>query len=185
VAGVAVQRELRYGEHRAADVRQRVLHPAGFLEDAETGHLRGEPFAVLGAVVGADADESDDPDFDFRDPLVRDVDGGRSNALDYRARELITAGPGGAGAGGPWRVAPPMSFQHPRVVAPDHRFDLGPREVARREHGHALSERKARDVGHLPEAIAVLEQKGRPVDFDSLAMGGRCRRHASSIASSR
>jgi hypothetical protein len=49
--------------------------------------------------------------------------------------------------------------------------------VARREHGHALSKRKARDVRDLPEAIAVLEQEGRPVDLDALPMIGRGSRH--------
>jgi hypothetical protein len=62
------------------------LHPAAFVEDAQTGDLGGEPFAVLGTVVGTDPDKSDDTSFDFGDPLVPDVDGGGPNALDDRAR---------------------------------------------------------------------------------------------------
>src|SRR5690348_14260790 len=50
--------------------------------------------------------------------------------------------------------------------------------MARCEDRHALTERQARDEGHLPEPIAVLEQERRPVDLESLSMGGRRRRHA-------
>src|SRR5712692_4943549 len=63
MTSVAVQRELRDGEHRAADVRERALHLAGLFENAKAGDLRGEAFAVLRTVVRADAEEDDDTGF--------------------------------------------------------------------------------------------------------------------------
>jgi hypothetical protein len=86
VARVAIERELRHGEDCAADIRKRALHPARLFEDAETGDLRGEPFAVLGTVIRPDPDERDDTGFDLGHALVTDVDGGRANALNDRAR---------------------------------------------------------------------------------------------------
>jgi hypothetical protein len=86
VAGVAVERELRDGEHHPADVGERPLHLAALLEDAETGDLRGEALAVLRSVVRADAQEDNDTGFDLGHALITDVDGGRANALNDRAR---------------------------------------------------------------------------------------------------
>src|SRR5438477_132521 len=79
---------------------------------------------------------------------------------------------------GPPAVA---SFQHPRIVAADDRLDLRRGKMPRREDRHVLTQRKARDESHLAEAIAVLEQEGRPVDLEPLPMGGRRRRHARSM----
>jgi hypothetical protein len=62
------------------------LHPASLLEDAETGDLRGEAFAVLGTVVCADSEEDHDTGFDVGHAFVTDVDAGGSNALNDRAR---------------------------------------------------------------------------------------------------
>jgi len=86
MARIAVQGELRHRERGAADVRERPLHPASLLEDAKTGDLRGEAFAILGSVVRADPEEDDDTGFDLGHALIPDVDGGRANALNDRAR---------------------------------------------------------------------------------------------------
>jgi len=86
MARVAVERELRDGEHGPAYVGERPLHLAALLEDAEAGDLRGEAFAVLRTVVRADPNEDNDTGFDFGNALVTDVDRGRANALNDRAR---------------------------------------------------------------------------------------------------
>jgi hypothetical protein len=77
---------LRHRERHTADVRERPLHLPRFLEDAETGDLGGKAFAVLRTVVGADSDEHDDTGFDLGYALVADVDSGRANPLNDRAR---------------------------------------------------------------------------------------------------
>jgi hypothetical protein len=77
---------LRHGEHHAADVRERALHPPTLFEDPKTGDLRSEALAVLGTIVRADAKQHDDTGFDLGHALVTDIDGGRANALNDRAR---------------------------------------------------------------------------------------------------
>jgi hypothetical protein len=77
---------LRHRERHTADVRERPLHLPRLLEDAETGDLGGKAFAVLRTVVGADSEEHDDTGFDLGYALVADVDGGRANPLNDRAR---------------------------------------------------------------------------------------------------
>jgi hypothetical protein len=77
---------LRDREDHSAYVGERPLHLASLLEDAETGDLRGEAFAILRTVVRADSDEDYDTGFDFGNALVTDVDRGRANALNDRAR---------------------------------------------------------------------------------------------------
>jgi hypothetical protein len=77
---------LRDREDHSAHVGERPLHLAALLEDAETGDLRGETFAVLRTVVRADPDEDDDTGFDLGNALVTDVDRGRANALNDCAR---------------------------------------------------------------------------------------------------
>jgi len=86
VASVAVERELRHRECRPADVRERALHSASLFEDAEVGDLRSQAFAILGAVALADSKQYDDTGFDFGNALVADVDRGRANPLNDRAR---------------------------------------------------------------------------------------------------
>ena len=86
VSRVAVERELRDREDRAADIGERPLHPAALLEDAETRDLRRKAFAVLRTVVHAHSEEHDDTCFDFGHALVTDVDGGGTNTLYDRAR---------------------------------------------------------------------------------------------------
>jgi hypothetical protein len=86
VASVAVEGELRHGERHPPDLRERPLHSTSFFEDAEIGDLRGQAFAVLGAVALADPEEYDDTRLDFGDALVTDVDRGRANPLNDRAR---------------------------------------------------------------------------------------------------
>ena len=83
---VAVERELRDREDRAADIGKRPLHPAALLEDAETRDLCRKAFAVLRTVVHTDSEEHDDTCFDFGHALVTDVDGGGTNTLYDRAR---------------------------------------------------------------------------------------------------
>jgi len=77
---------LGHGEDHSADVRESALHLAGLFEDAEARDLRGEALAVLRAVVRADPEEHHDTRFDFGDALVADVDGGRPDPLNDRAR---------------------------------------------------------------------------------------------------
>jgi hypothetical protein len=86
MAGVAVEGELRYREGRPADIRERPLHLARLLEDAEAGDLGGKAFAVFGTVVRADPEENHDTGFDIDNALVADVDAGGTNALNHRAR---------------------------------------------------------------------------------------------------
>jgi len=86
VASVTVEGELRHRQDHPADVRERPLHLAGLLEDAQPGDLRGEAFAVLRAVLRTDAEEDDDTRFDFSNALLADVDGGGADPLNYRAR---------------------------------------------------------------------------------------------------
>ena len=79
---VAVERELRDDEYRAADVGDRPSHlPSFVIEDAEPGDLRRETLAVLRAIVGGNAQEHDEAAVDPRDTLVADVDRGRAHAL--------------------------------------------------------------------------------------------------------
>src|SRR5204863_5200877 len=75
-ADVPVKRELRHRQDHSAHVREPPLHPACLLEDAQAGDLRGEPLAVLGAVVRADPEEHEDTGFYFGYALVPDVDAG-------------------------------------------------------------------------------------------------------------
>jgi hypothetical protein len=77
---------LRHREDHPANVRERALHLPCFLEDPEAGDLGGETFAVLGAVVHADSEEHDDTGFDLGYALHTDVEGGRPNTLNDRAR---------------------------------------------------------------------------------------------------
>jgi hypothetical protein len=86
MARVAVQRELGNRDDHSAHVGQRPLHFSALLEDAQAGDFRGEAFSVLRMVVRADPDEDDDTGFDLGNALVTDVDGGRANALNDRAR---------------------------------------------------------------------------------------------------
>lgn len=83
---VAVERELRDRQDRSAHVCERPLHLACLFEDAEGGDLRGEPLAVLRAVIDADPEEHDDTGFDLGHALVADIDRGRANPLNDRAR---------------------------------------------------------------------------------------------------
>jgi hypothetical protein len=77
---------LRYGERHAADIRERSLHSASLFEDTEVRDLRGEAFAVLGTVALADSEQHDESGLDFGNALVADVDRGRANPLNDRAR---------------------------------------------------------------------------------------------------
>jgi len=86
VAGVPVEGELRHREDGATDIRKRALHLSRLLEDTEAGDLRGELLAVLRAVVGADPEKHNDTRFDLGDALVADVDDGRADSLNDRAR---------------------------------------------------------------------------------------------------
>src|SRR3989442_15740692 len=71
VTRVAVERELRDDEYRAADVGDRPSHlPSLVIEDAEPGDLRRETLAVLCAIVGSNAQEHDEAAADPRDTLV-------------------------------------------------------------------------------------------------------------------
>src|SRR2546425_6063882 len=82
VTRVAVERELRDDEYRAADVGDRPSHlPSFVIEDAEPGDLHRETLAVLSAIAGGNAQEHDEPAVDPRDTLVADVDRGRAHAL--------------------------------------------------------------------------------------------------------
>ena len=83
---VPVQRELRHHQRHPADVGEGALHPSGLLEDAQSGDLRGKPLAILGTIVQADSEEHGDTEFDLGDTLLTDVDGGRANTLNDRAR---------------------------------------------------------------------------------------------------
>jgi len=86
MTNVAVQRELRHHEDRSADIGERALHPAGLLEDPQSGDLRGEALAILGTIVQSDTQEDDDTGFDLGDTFLTDVDAGRANPLHDRAR---------------------------------------------------------------------------------------------------
>jgi hypothetical protein len=77
---------LRHREDHSAHVGERSLHLSRLLEDAEGRDLRGEPFPILRAVVRADSQEHDDTGFDLGDALVADLDRGRANPLNDRAR---------------------------------------------------------------------------------------------------
>ena len=54
--------------------------------------------------------------------------------------------------------------------------------MTRREHGHALPERQARDVRDLAKAVSVLKEERLAVYLDQLTAIGRGRWHAISIA---
>ena len=86
MASVAVEGELGHCQRHPAHVRERALHLPGFLEDAKTGDFGGKPFAVLGTVLRPDSEEHDDTGFDVGHALVADVDGGRADTLNDRAR---------------------------------------------------------------------------------------------------
>src|SRR5438445_13678442 len=80
-----------------------------------------------------------------------------------------------------WTIARVSSLQHPRIVAANDRLDLGRREVAGREDGHALRERQPRDVRDLAEAVAVLKKERLAVDLDALTAAGAARGHDGSM----
>jgi hypothetical protein len=95
VAEVAIEGELRDGEHRSGDVRDRARELAAVVvEDAQRRDLRGEALPVFGSIVRADAEEDDETAVDRRDALARDLDVRRDDALDDRANPYVSSSQG-------------------------------------------------------------------------------------------
>lgn len=72
---VAIQRELRNGEYRSAEIRHAQVHlPGCVLKDAESGNLLGEVICVGFVVAAADAKQHKQAGSDFANDSALDCD---------------------------------------------------------------------------------------------------------------
>jgi len=115
------------GDHEdaAAGVLQGAVEAAApVIEDPQGEDLRRDALAVLGPIVGRDAEQHGETGPDRRDGLLGDVNGSGAHTLYDRAHRRRSC-----------------LVQHPGIVPADDRLDFACGEVTWREHRHALVER--------------------------------------------